>query len=477
VGDAAACPGCALPQLGPDVARLRVVVHRLYQLGEEQRTLAAESGSLERERHRLLGSVAGWAAPAGAEPPPEAGARRPPGEWRPAVVRGVLLGLGSVLVALAALIFAVVTWVRVGDLGRAGLLAGGTLAAGAAAAAARRRLPATAEALGGLALALLLVDWYALGRAGVAGGMPATAWWAIGTGVAAAGAAGAGRRLTLQRPAAAVLAQVAGLLAVLELASAPWTVAAGLALLAAATTALAAPLSRVAGWDRAVAALLAGAAVLELVAVLGVVLGPSPAGDLAAATGPAVALVAVALAPAVARATVARAGAAGHGLVAASAGALLGATATLLAAGLSGWWLAAAVAVVGAAVVAAGRFLPGPLRPGTTLAAGATLAAGLAGLAEPVLWALLGPAGWLADPWTARLGDPAPDALLRLWWAGGASAGAWPAVVGLLATSAAALAPGPAGGPPPGRPRRWAPSPGSPWPPAGRCGPRWSWSP
>jgi hypothetical protein len=356
------------------------------------------------------------------------------------VVRGVLLGLGSVLVALAALIFTVVTWVRLGDLGRAGLLAGGTMAAGTAAAAARRRLPATAEALGGLALALLLVDWYALRRAGVGAGVSLPLWWALGSAVAAAVATAAGRRLPLQRPAAAVLAQVAGVLAVLELASAPWTVAAGLALLAAAAAALAAPLTGVAGWDRAVAALLAGAAVLELAAVLGVVLGPSPGDDLAAATGPAVALAAVALAPAIARAAVARAGAAGHALVAASAGALLGAAGTLLTVGWSGWWLAAAVAVLGAAVVAAGRFLPWSLRPGTTLAAAVTLAAGLAGLAEPVLLAVLGPAGWLGDPWTARLGDPARDALHRRWWAGDASAGAWPAVVGLLATVGAALA-------------------------------------
>lgn len=436
VGDAATCPGCALPQHGPDVARLRVVVHRLYQLGERQRALAAESGALERERDRLLETVAGGSA---------AAVSRPPGEWRPAVVRGVLLGLGSLLVALAALIFAVVTWVRLGDLGRAGLLAGATLAAGAAAAAAHRRLPATAEALGGLALAVLLVDWYALRRAGVGEGVAATTWWALGTGIAAAVAAGAGRWLAFQRPAAAALAQVAGLLVVLELASAPWTVAAGLALLAAAATGLAARLSRVEGWGRAVATLLAGAAVLELVAVLGVLLGPWPGADLAAATGPALALAAVALAPAVARAAVARAPAAGHALVAASAGALLGAAGTLLAAGWSGWWLASAVAVLGAAVVAAGRFLPWSLRLGTTLAAGVTLAAGLAGLAEPVLWALLGPAGWLGDPWTARLADPARAALPRRWWAGDAPGGGWPAVVGLLATAGAALAAGSGG--------------------------------
>jgi hypothetical protein len=100
--------------------------------------------------------------------------------------------------------------------------------------------------------------------------------------------------------------------------------------------------------------------------------------------------------------------------------------------------------VLGAAVVAGGRFLPWSLRLGTTLAAGVTVAAGLAGLAAPVLWALLGPAGWLGDPWTARLADPAGDALHRRWWAGDAAGGAWPAAVALLATAGAAVAAGPA---------------------------------
>jgi len=46
--------------------------------------------------------------------------------------------------------------------------------------------PATAEAFGGLALALALVDWYAVRRAGVAGSWSASAWWALGTGAGAA---------------------------------------------------------------------------------------------------------------------------------------------------------------------------------------------------------------------------------------------------------------------------------------------------
>ena len=71
-------PGLRPPQLGPDVARLRVVVHRRYQLGERQRALAAESDALERERRRLLETVAGR---------PEAAAAAPAAGW-PAVGGG-----------------------------------------------------------------------------------------------------------------------------------------------------------------------------------------------------------------------------------------------------------------------------------------------------------------------------------------------------------------------------------------------------
>ncbi|HEX8135383.1 MAG TPA: hypothetical protein VF880_18375, partial [Actinomycetes bacterium] len=147
VGEAASCPACGLRQQGADAARLRVVVHRLYEVGEAQRALAAEATSLRVEQARLLESLDPRAAAAGggaAGWPARPAAGRAAREWRPGMVRGVLLGLGAVLVALAALIFSVVAWVNLGDAGRAGLLAGATLLAVATAATARRRLPATA---------------------------------------------------------------------------------------------------------------------------------------------------------------------------------------------------------------------------------------------------------------------------------------------------------------------------------------------
>ena len=36
VGEAARCPACGLRQRGADAAHLRVVVHRLYEIGETQ---------------------------------------------------------------------------------------------------------------------------------------------------------------------------------------------------------------------------------------------------------------------------------------------------------------------------------------------------------------------------------------------------------------------------------------------------------
>jgi hypothetical protein len=90
-GTAAACPRCGLRQHGADAARLRVVVHRLYEVAAQRQVLEAEATTLGSEQARLLEALGG--------PPPEA-RPRPRTEWRPGVVRGLLLGLGSVLVAL-----------------------------------------------------------------------------------------------------------------------------------------------------------------------------------------------------------------------------------------------------------------------------------------------------------------------------------------------------------------------------------------
>src|SRR5215211_1865956 len=296
VGEAARCPACGLPQLGADAARLRVVVRRLSDIAEQQRALGEEANSLRSEQWRLLqvltqgARAQGWAAP------------RAGREWRPEMVRGVLLWVGSALVALAALIFAVVAWIRLGDVGRARLLAGVTLlAALGTLAAARRRLPATAEALSGLTLALVLVDWYAARRAGVAGGWSDSAWWALGTASSAAVAAVAGRWLWVQRPLAAVLAQGSAVLVVATITDLAWTAGVGLALVAAAGVAAATTLAGNRSWRAAALAFGAGAGLLEL-AALGLALQLLPVEDDSGAVRLAAVFAAMALAPAVARA-------------------------------------------------------------------------------------------------------------------------------------------------------------------------------
>ncbi|HZD37803.1 MAG TPA: hypothetical protein VE664_04110, partial [Actinomycetes bacterium] len=141
-GEVERCPSCGLWLLGPEAERLRVVVWRLHEIRGRQEMLEAEAAPLRLEQVRLL-QVLG--RPGRARGAPDRGgdgaghaddARR---EWRPELVRGVLLWLGSVLLTLAAIIFAVVAFISLGDAGRAGLLAGATLVVAAGGAAARGR--------------------------------------------------------------------------------------------------------------------------------------------------------------------------------------------------------------------------------------------------------------------------------------------------------------------------------------------------
>ncbi|MEU1898877.1 hypothetical protein ABZ512_10885 [Nocardiopsis dassonvillei] len=113
-------------------------------------------------------------------------AGRAPGEVTRRSAQNVILGLGGVLVGIAALVFAIWTWSDMGTGARAGVL-GLTTAAFAALALPlhRRGLRATAETFGCLAAALLCVDALALwlltsDRLGSGPGYTATALLVIG---------------------------------------------------------------------------------------------------------------------------------------------------------------------------------------------------------------------------------------------------------------------------------------------------------
>ncbi|MFJ8039173.1 SCO7613 C-terminal domain-containing membrane protein [Kitasatospora sp. NPDC096147] len=219
---AARCPACRLPLLGPDAAELWHVTVTLTGLDAQRRGLVLR-------RDQLLGALRarqdlpdpppaapGWApAPAGWSPAPPV---RPAAWPTPAHAPGtevsgpsaqtVLLVLGGLLVAIAALVFTVVSWGRLGIGGRAAVLAAVTLCALLAPLPLRRRsLTATAETSAVLGLALVLLDWHAARTVGLAGldRLPGAGYWAAATALTALGAAAYGAALSLRGPRATAL--------------------------------------------------------------------------------------------------------------------------------------------------------------------------------------------------------------------------------------------------------------------------------
>ncbi|MFM9595852.1 SCO7613 C-terminal domain-containing membrane protein [Streptomyces scabiei] len=167
---------------------------------EELRVLDAELRQLDARRVFLLTRRA-WlvnalytatSAPGAPAAPP---VRRP--ETTAPSVQNVLLVLGGVLLTVAAIAFTLVSWGNLGIGGRALVLGGVTVAAlGAPWALLRRGLRSTAEAVAGLALALTVLDAYALhevalsgtdgtGYAAAASAVLAVMWAAYGLGLGA----------------------------------------------------------------------------------------------------------------------------------------------------------------------------------------------------------------------------------------------------------------------------------------------------
>ncbi|WP_219464821.1 SCO7613 C-terminal domain-containing membrane protein [Nonomuraea rhizosphaerae] len=91
-------------------------------------------------------------------------------EVSPGAAKNVLLILGGLLLTVAAVVFTMVSWGRLGIGGRAAVLAAFTvLVMLAPVVLVRRKLTATAETVAGLAVALLLLDGYAARRVGLLG--------------------------------------------------------------------------------------------------------------------------------------------------------------------------------------------------------------------------------------------------------------------------------------------------------------------
>lgn len=125
-------------------------------------------------------------------------------------MQNLLLGMGTALVAVAAVVFTAVNWNRFGATAQGLVLVVLTvLAALATTVAARRRMPSTAEALGLVTMLLALADAHAI-RVGIVAGLEVTRFWAAALVVVSLGGWALGRATGVRstRIATAALAQL-----------------------------------------------------------------------------------------------------------------------------------------------------------------------------------------------------------------------------------------------------------------------------
>jgi hypothetical protein len=107
---AGACDACGLRLTGPEAARLWQVDLELLQLEAARRPLLAErSALLAALRGERPAASAPVILPVAVPPTPP-----PAPEWTPQRVSNALLGLGGLLLAVAALVFTAVTYERLG---------------------------------------------------------------------------------------------------------------------------------------------------------------------------------------------------------------------------------------------------------------------------------------------------------------------------------------------------------------------------
>ncbi|MCW2680463.1 MAG: hypothetical protein JWM62_1864, partial [Frankiales bacterium] len=198
------CPACGLRLTGPDAARLWEVDTALHRLDAERVPLLAE-------RSALLAALRG-------DPADVAPAAAPPAaEWTPQRTSNALLGLGGLLLAVAALVFTAVTYERLGAGGRAAVLLALTVLAGLAVPRARLRgLSSTAETLTAVTLVLAALDAYGLRKLGLAAGSDPAVYAAGSAAVLAVLCAGYATVVPVRfaRAAAVVLSQLPVLLLV-----------------------------------------------------------------------------------------------------------------------------------------------------------------------------------------------------------------------------------------------------------------------
>ncbi|MFE2927352.1 SCO7613 C-terminal domain-containing membrane protein [Streptomyces goshikiensis] len=242
----------------PPADELALIDRELGQLDARRLYLLARRDWLLRQPAPLL-----WGAPAAAAAPGRPEEASAPG------AQNLLLTLGAVLLAVAALAFTLVSWGSLGIGGRSAVLAVVTAAALVTPAPLLRRgLRSTAESVAAVGLLLMVLDAYALFAVGMpAADADAAAAYAAGAAaVLAAAWAGYGRALPALRiplPAALLTAQLPLPLAALAADAGPAELGWALLATAALDLALAASAPARVAWVPA-AALGAGALLIGL---------------------------------------------------------------------------------------------------------------------------------------------------------------------------------------------------------------------
>ena len=406
-----ACAACGLRLTGPEAVRLWEVDCELLRLETDKLTLL-------EERSGLLTALRGAPAPATAAPAAAVPTAAAAPEWTPQRTSNALLGLGGLLLAVAALVFAAVTYDRLGAGGRAAVLLALTVTAALAVPRARLRgLPSTAETLTAVTLVLAALDAYGLRTLGLAQDSPPLAY-AAGSALVLAGLSAAYAWIVpvrLARLATVMLAQLPVPLLLLDALPSPATAALWLTALAAVDL-VALGLLRERSWaGRDVRGLLSGSGVVVTGAAL--LLAAGSALHDQPGLG-AVALLAVAAVVA-GSAAVARDPGFRTLLSALPVGILALAAHAVARPELSEAQSPLVPAAVALLAVQAAALLPRALRTGPVLGAWAVALAAAAAVAEAAVLAVLGPLGWVDAAWSLPTGSDARDALApALSWDG-----------------------------------------------------------
>ncbi|MEV5677543.1 hypothetical protein AB0L80_35425 [Streptomyces sp. NPDC052069] len=381
-----------------DIRRGRLLHRRAWLLSALQQPVHAPTARQSASGIRPWGpppasGPGAWGAPAGSAARPWAA----PPVAAPRSAQNVLLTLGGLLLAIAAVAFTLVSWGTMGIGGRSAVLSTVTLLAlGTPAILLNRKLSATAEALGALALVLTVLDAYAvhavaapdtdgLGFTAAASAVLASAWAVYGLALG---------RLRLPLPAAVAMAQWPLFL---------WAWAAGAPALVFGWALLVTALldGAIALWARGPAVRVtacAGAAVTGLGALLVALAESLSAGGPLDAVAPGALLLAGA---AVALAWAWRAPAGFATVAGAAAGlAAVAAVGGVLRAAVPPQWTVVGYLLCGAALLAVVRTrLPRAAGRGVLVASGAVVGGALVWALPPVAAVLMGPLSLVSDVW------------------------------------------------------------------------------